>query len=169
MAFFFASLLPRSPVSFFAADPNRSFLRGNKIKKMPMMLETQPRTAMPSDQKKMSLSLVKGNRMPRGRLTARNINIDARRTSMRLEAAMWIGLEEICRRERVSLHNLCTWISAQRSESTLTGSVRIFVLNYFVAAATEDGHARAGHGTRIFRDKLKYGSAPPIAAGGKEA
>ena len=80
-------------------------------------------------------------------LVSRNVTVSGRRTSMRLEAAMWDALHAICRREGRSLHQMCSLISEQRQESSLTAAIRVFIMLYFRAAATDEGHARAGHGT----------------------
>lgn len=79
-------------------------------------------------------------------LVQRNIAVDSHRTTVRLEPDMWDALFEICRREGVSLNDLCTRIAVRRSASNLTATIRIFALSYFRAAATEEGHARTGHG-----------------------
>jgi len=79
-------------------------------------------------------------------LVSRNVSVNARRTSLRLEPPMWDALEEIARRERMTIHQLCTQVDARRHESSLTAAIRVFTLSYFRAAATEDGHGRAGHG-----------------------
>lgn len=60
---------------------------------------------------------------------------------------MWDALGEVCRRESKNANELCTMIDARRNESSLTAAVRVFILAYFMAAATEEGHAIAGHGT----------------------
>jgi len=59
---------------------------------------------------------------------------------------MWDALAEICRREGMSLHEVCTLIDARRQASSLTAAIRVFTLTYYRAAATEDGHASSGHG-----------------------
>lgn len=79
-------------------------------------------------------------------LVNRNVFIGRRRTSIRLEPAMWDSLAEICRREDMSLHDVCGLIDARRQASSLTAAIRVFTLTYFRVAATEDGHARNGHG-----------------------
>ena len=56
---------------------------------------------------------------------------------------MWDALKEICAREGRSLHDICTQIDRERTQSGLTAGVRVFILNYFRQAATEDGHERA--------------------------
>jgi predicted DNA-binding ribbon-helix-helix protein len=79
-------------------------------------------------------------------LVNRNVTVAGHRTSIRLEPAMWDALHEVCRREGLSLHTLVTRIAARRAQSSLTAGIRVFLLIYFQAAATEDGHLRAGHG-----------------------
>ncbi len=79
-------------------------------------------------------------------LLNRNVTISGRRTSMKLEPDMWDALEEICRREDRTVHDVCTMISERHMGNNLTAAIRGFILNYFRAAATDDGHARAGHG-----------------------
>src|SRR5579863_681402 len=80
------------------------------------------------------------------RLVSGNVRVRGRRTSVRLEPALWEALREICRREGKSLHALVTDIANRRIQSTLTASIRVFLMSYFKAAATEDGHRQAGHG-----------------------
>jgi len=79
-------------------------------------------------------------------LQNRNIQLNGQRTSLRLEPLMWEALEEICRREGRSLNDICACIEAQRGRSSRTAAVRVFILRYFRAAATESGHGAAGHG-----------------------
>jgi predicted DNA-binding ribbon-helix-helix protein len=79
-------------------------------------------------------------------LVNRNVFIGRHRTSIRLEPAMWDSLAEICSREDMSLHEVCSLIDARRQASSLTAAIRVFTLTYFRVAATEDGHARCGHG-----------------------
>ena len=85
-------------------------------------------------------------------LIQRNIIVGSHRTTMRLEPAMWDAIGEICQREGVNLNYLCTRIADRRSASSLTATIRDFVLSYFRAAATEDGHARTGHGL-LYREQ----------------
>ena len=80
-------------------------------------------------------------------LISLNVTVGRRRTSLRLEQAMWDAVAEICWREALSVGKLCHLVDETRIESTLTAALRVFVLNYFKAAATEEGHASAGHGT----------------------
>lgn len=80
----------------------------------------------------------------------RNIVVAGHRTSIRLEPVMWDALKEICRRERINLHEIATQIASGRSSATsLTAAIRIFIMTYYRAAATDDGHRRAGHGMEM--------------------
>lgn len=83
-----------------------------------------------------------------GGLINRNVTVNGRRTSIRLEPEMWDALEEIAKREGVRVSDVVSRIDrhARLSGSGLTARVRVFVLGYFRAAATENGHMNAGHG-----------------------
>ncbi len=81
-------------------------------------------------------------------LVIRNVTVDGHRTSVRLEPEMWNALGEICRRERCSIHNLCTLVSASKAgPGSLTAAIRVFIMQYYKNAATESGHNTAGHGS----------------------
>jgi predicted DNA-binding ribbon-helix-helix protein len=80
-------------------------------------------------------------------LVNRNIRFDGRHTSVRLEPAMWDALSQVCCRERTTLGAICSELSASKPDGTsLTAALRVFVMSYFRAAATDDGHQKAGHG-----------------------
>ncbi len=92
--------------------------------------------------------------MPKARtstttLVNRNVRIGQRRTSLRLDPASWDALEEICQREGMTRHELCTRIDGLDIASSFTASVRVFILTYFRSAATGKGHADAGHGALL--------------------
>lgn len=81
-------------------------------------------------------------------LISRNITVLGKRTSIRLESQMWSSLKEIAEREHCTTHELCSLIASRRKAGlSLTASIRIFLMLYFKAASTEDGHVRAGHGS----------------------
>ncbi len=82
-------------------------------------------------------------------LVNRNVRIGQRRTSLRLEPTLWDALNEACQREGLTVHPLCTLIDKRRRASTLTAAVRVYVVEYYRAATTEDGHADAGHGALL--------------------
>jgi predicted DNA-binding ribbon-helix-helix protein len=84
----------------------------------------------------------------RSTLEVRNITVAGRRTSIRLERPMWDALNDIAGRERLNLHQLCSLIDEYRHESTLTAAVRVFVMAYYKAAATENGFPLASQWMR---------------------
>lgn len=60
---------------------------------------------------------------------------------------MWRELKNIAIRERCTIHDLCSLIALRKNERTsLTAAIRVFLMLYFRAASTENGHARVGHG-----------------------
>lgn len=80
-------------------------------------------------------------------LVSRNLVINGHRTSARLEPEMWVALFDIVRREGRSVHDVCSLIAQSKPEGcSLTAAIRVFIVAYFRAAATEEGHARARHG-----------------------
>ncbi|MGE0659874.1 MAG: ribbon-helix-helix domain-containing protein, partial [Reyranellaceae bacterium] len=88
-----------------------------------------------------------------GGLVPRNVTVAGRRTSVRLEPEMWEALHEVARREAVTIHDVCTIVAQRRTRSSLTAALRVFVLGYFRAAATESGHSEVGHGVAASRDR----------------
>jgi predicted DNA-binding ribbon-helix-helix protein len=80
-------------------------------------------------------------------LLSKNITILKKRTSIRLEREMWDALFEIAEREGCSIHEICSLVYIRKaSGSSLTAAIRVFIMLYFKAASTEQGHAKAGHG-----------------------
>ncbi len=80
------------------------------------------------------------------RLVNRNITASAGRTSMRLEPEVWDALREICLRENLDLREVIRAVEDGAETGGRTSAVRVHVLQYFRAAATHEGHHRAGHG-----------------------
>ncbi len=81
-------------------------------------------------------------------LISHNVMVSGHRTSVRLEKEMWIGIKDIARLERCSVHTLCSEIAQRKRPGTsLTAAIRVFIMCYFQAAATHEGHQQAGHGT----------------------
>lgn len=80
-------------------------------------------------------------------LISRNITVLGRRTSVRLEPEMWASLRDIAKREKCKIHDICSLVYLRKNKKTsLTAAIRVFIMLYYRAAATEDGHLRAGHG-----------------------
>ncbi len=59
---------------------------------------------------------------------------------------MWDALAVICQRENLTRHELCIHLDKFRYAYSMTAAIRVFIVNYFWAAATEEGHASIGHG-----------------------
>ncbi|MCK5385175.1 MAG: ribbon-helix-helix domain-containing protein [Alphaproteobacteria bacterium] len=80
-------------------------------------------------------------------LISRNVTIFGRRTSVRLEPEMWTALNDIADREKCSVHDICSLVYVRKSSLTsLTAAIRVFLMLYYKAAATDIGHKDAGHG-----------------------
>lgn len=85
--------------------------------------------------------------IPAQKTISRNIVLFGHRTSIRLEEPMWDALVEAARRERLRIGELCELVLKNKQEDfSFTSAVRVFLVNYFRRAATEDGHFKAGHG-----------------------
>ena len=102
--------------------------------------------------------------MTASRLINRNVVAGRGRTSMRLEPELWDGLLEICDRERQDLSTLVRRVEMMSEEGGRTSAVRVFVLNYFRAAATEAGHISAGHGALSRRHIAGHAGDQPSPA-----
>lgn len=80
-------------------------------------------------------------------LISKNITVQGRRTSVRLEPEMWLALRDIALREKCTIHDICSLVSVRKNTHTsLTAAIRVFLMLYFRAATTDEGHRRAGHG-----------------------
>jgi predicted DNA-binding ribbon-helix-helix protein len=84
------------------------------------------------------------------RLVSRNVLGTLGRTSIRLEPELWDALGEICRRERMSIAETIRAIETRMAgidhPGGRTSAVRVHIVGYFRAAATEEGHLALGHG-----------------------
>jgi predicted DNA-binding ribbon-helix-helix protein len=79
----------------------------------------------------------------------KNVNVGNRRTSIRLEQEMWVAVNELCQREGMTVHELCSLIDRSRGTNSLTAALRVFLVVYYRLASTEAGHTDAGHGAGI--------------------
>jgi len=86
--------------------------------------------------------------MPTSRLVNRNVVAGRGRTSIRLEPELWDALSEICAREARDRSALVRQVEAASHSGGRTSAIRVYIQNYFRAAATETGHAGASHGPR---------------------
>ncbi len=93
-------------------------------------------------------------------LVSKNVNIGRRRTSLRLEQEFWEALMDICARESLTIHQLCTLVDQRRHGSSRTSAIRAFVITYFRAVA-------GGAGGRKRKGRPRKGKGG--SAGGKSA
>lgn len=77
-------------------------------------------------------------------LLSRNVTIDGHRTSLRLEKVSWDALDDICRSEGLTIHELCSMVEPLRNGSSRTSAVRAFIVSYYRTAARESGALHAG-------------------------
>ncbi len=83
----------------------------------------------------------------RSSLVMRNVVVDGRRTSVRLEPVIWDALQSIARREEVTLHDLVSEINRKRTASGgLSTAIRAYVVIYLAAELRD---MRSG---RLFQD-----------------
>jgi len=79
-----------------------------------------------------------------------NICIGKHRTSVRLSPIVADAVEDIADRERCGLDELCTYIDRKKEKGvSRSTAIREFAIEYFMDAACESGHERAGHGKLI--------------------
>ncbi len=70
---------------------------------------------------------------------ARNIVVDGRRTSMRLEIPLWCALDEIACYEQCTINEICTYISRQKDAAlSLTSATRVYLTLYYKLAVTPE-------------------------------
>ena|ERR1700689_5489335 len=101
----------------------------------------------------MHSAFVGAEKTARG-LVHHNIQIGARRTSVRIDRLTWRSLHEIAQLEGVTVHELCMTLNAAKPPSlSLTVAIRVGILQYYRDAATERGHRQAGHGKAALRHR----------------
>jgi predicted DNA-binding ribbon-helix-helix protein len=81
-------------------------------------------------------------------LIIRNVVVAGRRTSVRLEPMMWESLREIARQRGMTLHELVTEIDRERTTSSLTAGIRVYIVAFYRSVATATGWAGLGPGIR---------------------
>lgn len=78
-----------------------------------------------------------GKRQGGRALLSRNVRIHNRRTSVRLEPAMWTALNEIANAENCSIHDLCGAVYDLKDEEvSFTAALRVFLMEYYRTAAS---------------------------------
>ncbi len=67
-------------------------------------------------------------------LVTRNILINGRRTSIRLEPELWDALAIIAKRHGAQINSICTEIATTYSDSSFTSAVRIYIFRHLMTA-----------------------------------
>ncbi len=80
----------------------------------------------------------------RTKLISKNVTINGRRTSLRLEQASWDAINDICQCEGLTLHELCSLIETRRQGASRTSAVRAFIVTYFRTVVAEYGALQRG-------------------------
>ncbi len=71
------------------------------------------------------------------KMLSRNVRIHNRRTSVRLEPAMWDALNEIAQTEGCSIHDLCGAVHDLKDEGmSFTAALRVFLMEYYRSVAS---------------------------------
>lgn len=90
-----------------------------------------------------------------GSLISKNVRIHTRRTSIRLEPAMWQALREVAELEKCSIHDLCGAVhDIKKPEVSFTAALRVFLMEYYRSAA------RASQQVTTVQRQLKLDAHP---------
>ena len=85
----------------------------------------------------------------RSTLVSKNVVINGRRTSVRMEPEVWKAIDEITHRERIDRNHIFSTVANRlKPHESLSSAIRVFVICYYRDSSTESGHVRAGHGAR---------------------
>ncbi len=68
-------------------------------------------------------------------LVTHTVFVGPRRTSVRLEPAMWAALNDVARRRRVTRNDLVAEIDRTRTASGLTSAIRVYVVEFYRGVA----------------------------------
>lgn len=82
-------------------------------------------------------------------LVIHNIVVGNHRTSVRLEPVMWDALRDIAHRQQVTVHDLVTDIDRERTASSLTAAIRVYIVDFYRAAVLPAGPPQAIRPTRL--------------------
>ena len=64
-------------------------------------------------------------------LLCKNVIVNGRRTSMRLEREVWNALSESCKEQNISLNTLCSQIEKSKDKRGLSSAMRVYALNFY--------------------------------------
>ncbi|MBO7333129.1 MAG: ribbon-helix-helix domain-containing protein [Alphaproteobacteria bacterium] len=64
-------------------------------------------------------------------LLCKNVVVNGRRTSMRLEKEVWNALSESCKEQNISLNTLCSLIEKTKHKGSLSSAMPVYAFNYY--------------------------------------
>jgi predicted DNA-binding ribbon-helix-helix protein len=91
----------------------------------------------------------RGGDSPSSSLVIHNVVVAGRRTSVRLEPVMWEALQDIARRQERTVHDVVTQIDRERTASSLTAAIRVYIVGFYRSAALPDAARTAAQTTRF--------------------
>jgi predicted DNA-binding ribbon-helix-helix protein len=66
-----------------------------------------------------------------GRAILRNVRVSGRRTSVKLEAAMWEALFELCARTGLGVDQVCQLAAEMPGDVSFSARLRVLILNFY--------------------------------------
>jgi len=114
-------------------------------------------------------------------LRSANVMIDGQRLSLRLEHSIWDALDDIGRRENLSLDQLCAAIKTRADEQArqrgrspedgmmLSSAARLFVVSYYRHAVTKAETHQPDRGNDLFAGTPFARTLPTPASGNQPA
>ena len=93
----------------------------------------------------------------------RFIRLGSRRTSVRLEDALWQALRDIAAEDGISVHELCARLHAGRRAGTYTSALRIFIVDRMRAKAAGEERAAVREPAKARARKTKPSQAARTA------
>jgi predicted DNA-binding ribbon-helix-helix protein/DNA-binding transcriptional regulator YiaG len=106
-------------------------------------------------------------------LPSYNISIGKSRTSVRLAPEIYAAIQKIAAIEQCSIKKLFEFIaSTQKHGNGISTAIKVFAVQYFMAAATKEGHRKAGHGSLIetgLIPRSALGDRPELAVADAQA
>ncbi|MFZ0841747.1 MAG: ribbon-helix-helix domain-containing protein [Xanthobacteraceae bacterium] len=72
----------------------------------------------------------------------RSVKIAGFSTSVALEDAFWLGIQEIALKRNLSIGQLIETIDKERQHANLSSVIRLFVLDHYIAAAKQKTNDR---------------------------
>ena len=82
-------------------------------------------------------------------LVIRNIVVRGKRTSVRLEPEMWEALQEIVQMQGLTINQLVTQLNRRRSDSSLTSTIRVYIVEFYRSAAGDAFYSRTKYNPRV--------------------